>query len=229
MIFVTGDTHIPIDIRKLNTKNFPEQTSLTKSDYLIICGDFGGVWYHQESPYYNEQNYWLSWLNSKNFTTLFVDGNHENFDLLEKYPEVEKFGGKVHQIESSIFHLERGQVFEIDGKKLFTMGGANSHDKEHRVQYVSWWPQEMPVYAEYEEALYNLNKNDWKVDYIFTHCAPTSIQQGISNHYEMDSLTTFLEQIAAQTSFRKWYFGHYHMDFQYQNFRCLYQQIEKVE
>ena len=30
MIFITGDTHCPIDIRKLNTSNFKEQQSLTK-------------------------------------------------------------------------------------------------------------------------------------------------------------------------------------------------------
>ncbi|MCI5599128.1 MAG: metallophosphatase, partial [Ruminococcus sp.] len=44
MIYITGDTHQNIDISKLNTKNFPEQKELTKSDYVIICGDFGMVW-----------------------------------------------------------------------------------------------------------------------------------------------------------------------------------------
>ena len=44
MIFITGDTHIPDDVHKLNTTNFPRQKELTKSDYMIICGDFGGVW-----------------------------------------------------------------------------------------------------------------------------------------------------------------------------------------
>ena len=44
MIYITGDTHIPVDIQKLSTKRFPEQKEMTKSDYVIICGDFGGVW-----------------------------------------------------------------------------------------------------------------------------------------------------------------------------------------
>jgi len=43
MIFITGDTHIPIDVQKLNDKSFPKQKELTERDYLIICGDFGGV------------------------------------------------------------------------------------------------------------------------------------------------------------------------------------------
>lgn len=53
MIFITGDTHIPIDIHKLNTRNFKEQASLNKNDYVIICGDFGGVWSNN-----NEDKYW---------------------------------------------------------------------------------------------------------------------------------------------------------------------------
>ena len=50
MIYVTGDTHIDQDISKLNAKSFPKQKDLTKNDYVIICGDFGGVWFgnHKE-------------------------------------------------------------------------------------------------------------------------------------------------------------------------------------
>ena len=44
MIYITGDTHIPYDVTKLTTKAFPEQKKLTKNDYVLICGDFGGVW-----------------------------------------------------------------------------------------------------------------------------------------------------------------------------------------
>ena len=133
--------------------------------------------------------------------------NHENFDLLYQFPSQNKFGGIVRQISDSIFHLTRGQVFTIDGLKFFTMGGATSHDKGFRRDYVNWWPQEMPNYAEYEEALYNLEQNKWKVDYILTHCAPASIQKAINQSYQTDALTLFLEQIAAQTSYKKWYFG----------------------
>jgi len=74
MIYITGDTHIPIDISKLNAKNFPQQKLLDKDDYVIICGDFGGVW--DESK---EEMFWRNWLHERNFITLFVDGNHENF------------------------------------------------------------------------------------------------------------------------------------------------------
>lgn len=41
-IFITGDTHG--DFSRLLPAAFHEQRDLTKEDYLIICGDFGGVW-----------------------------------------------------------------------------------------------------------------------------------------------------------------------------------------
>ena len=41
-IFITGDAHG--DFSRLQPVAFPEQSNLTKEDYLIICGDFGGVW-----------------------------------------------------------------------------------------------------------------------------------------------------------------------------------------
>lgn len=78
MIFITGDCHS--DLTKFNTDNFPIQKKMTKNDYIIICGDFGCVWnYLVESAY---EKHWLDWLDKKNFTTLFVDGNHENFTRL---------------------------------------------------------------------------------------------------------------------------------------------------
>ena len=120
IVYITGDTHG--DFRRFSTNIFPEQKQMTKDDYVIICGDFG-IW--NDSP---EERHWLDWLNEKPFTTLFVDGNHSNFDRLYAMPVDEWYGGKVHFIRNSIIHLMRGQVFEIAGKHIFTMGGASSHD-----------------------------------------------------------------------------------------------------
>ena len=124
MIYITGDCHS--DFTRFSTKKFPVQKDMTKNDYVIICGDFGGVWnYMYENT---SEKYWLDWLNDKNFTTLFVDGNHENFTRLYEYPIKQWCGGKVHKIRDSVFHLMRGEIYNIDGKKFFTFGGASSHD-----------------------------------------------------------------------------------------------------
>ena len=207
MIFITGDTHIPYDIGKLSTKRFSQQKLLAKNDYVIICGDFGGVWNNSSSDLY-----WLKWLHKKNFTTLFVDGNHENFYLLNSFPTEIWNGGKIHRINDSIFHLMRGQIFNINGLLFFTMGGATSHDKEFRIENKSWWKEEMPSNEEFNDAFHNLDKYNWKVDYVITHCAPTKIAQSISGIEDRDKLTDFLYVTSEKLSFNKHYFGHYHID-----------------
>lgn len=208
MFYVTGDVHIPLDISKLNTKNFPEQKSLQKDDYLIICGDFGGVW---------EENcrsdlYWLKWLASKKFTTLFVDGNHENFDLLNALPIEVWNGGKIHRVNESVLHLMRGQIFYINGYSFFSMGGGASGDKEYRKEGISWWKKEMPCLDEYNEAWRNLEKVGFCVDYMITHTAPISIIKQFRIREDELPLNNFLEEVMAKTKYRKWYFGHVHKD-----------------
>ena len=42
MIYLTGDTHS--DFARFSTDKFQIQKEMTKNDYVIICGDFGGVW-----------------------------------------------------------------------------------------------------------------------------------------------------------------------------------------
>ncbi len=228
-IYITGDCHG--DFQRFTTRNFPQLKGLGRDDYVILAGDFGGVWAGEQTDGYK-----LDWLEAKPFTTLFVDGNHENFGLLNAYPEQEWNGGRVHVVRPHVLHLMRGQVFEIGGLTWFTMGGAASHDIEDgildpavpdferrywvmrrmnamfRVLGHSWWPEEMPSEAEYAEAEANLERAGWCVDCILTHCAPTSIVQRLNQHYQPDKLTDFLETVKQRCRFSKWFCGHYHMN-----------------
>ena len=222
-IFITGDTHIPVQIRKLNSRKFPEQEILTKDDVVIVCGDFGGVWDNS-----NEEKYWIKWLNNKSFTTCFVDGNHESFDLLDAMPVELWNGGKIHRVSDSVIHLMRGQVFNINETKIFTMGGAESHDKMYRKEGVSWWSREMPSNEEYEEGLVNLDKAGWSVDYVITHCAPDSIQYGINRSFMHDRLTNYLETIKKDLNYKKWFCGHYHVDKEFFRFQVVYNDIFQI-
>jgi predicted phosphodiesterase len=207
VIYITGDTHIPIDIKKLNTSNFAEQHNMTKNDYVIICGDFGGVWNNS-----NEELYWRKWLQEKNFTTLFVDGNHENFDMLNQFPVSQWNGGNVHYINDSIIHLMRGQVFTIDDFKFFTMGGAESIDKAYRVEGKSWWKEELPTNDQFEEALDNLDIHNWSVDYVITHTASMRIMEHMQYIKENNPLYGFLNRLEEDLQYKHWYFGHFHAD-----------------
>ncbi|MFL0198593.1 metallophosphatase [Clostridium sp. WILCCON 0269] len=207
MIYVAGDTHIPLDIEKLDEDNFNSQKSMTKEDYVIICGDFGGIWNNS-----TEELNWRKWLEKKNFTTLWVDGNHENFELLNKYPVTKWNGGKIHRISDSIIHLIRGQVFNIAGLKFFAMGGGESIDKYNRVEGKTWWREELPSKDEYEEALDNLDKNNWNVDFVITHTASIEIMKQMCWIKENNPLNTFFNMLQTELNYKHWYFGHFHDD-----------------
>ncbi len=230
MIYITGDTHGSFE--KFMLVNFPEQEELTKDDYVIICGDFG-IWDDSERERYN-----FDWLESKNFTTLFVDGNHENYDLLNAYPVEQWHGGEVHFIRPSVIHLMRGNIFDIEGKKIFTMGGASSHDIEdgildpkapnfkkkrrmldrtgrvyYRIKGVSWWEAELPTEEEIEKARKTLEDADWKVDFIVSHCAPLSLIERCLGYTEDNRLTRFFDEVSEKCDFDYWFFGHYHENY----------------
>lgn len=227
-IFITGDTHCDYDWHKLNTTNFPEQKNLTKDDYVIITGDFGGVWGQDKTDKYIIKTY-----EKRNFTTLFVDGNHENHDALDGFPVEEWHGGKIHRISNTVIHLMRGQVYEIGGKTFFTMGGAQSTDKIYRKEGISWWARELPSDEEYSEAISNLEKHDFKVNFIVTHCAPEDYAYYYTDldiSRKINKMTTFLSGLITEhdISFDGWYFGHYHEDIDFDNFHCLYQRIVEI-
>ena len=204
-IFITGDAHGSYDIRKLGSREFPEGRVLDRDDYVVICGDFGCVW---GGPV--KDRYWLDWVEDKPFTTLFVDGNHENFDLLDAMEVRQWQGGSVHEVRPHVLHLMRGQVFDLHGRSFFTMGGARSHDMEYRLPRVSWWEQELPTVEEMAAAERTLEAHDWQVDYVATHCAAANIQHRVNPTYDNDRLTTFLFDVERRLAYRHWFFGHYH-------------------
>ena len=187
-IFVTGDTHgsrqegrFCVDgyIRRLNTDSFPEQRDLTKNDYVIICGDFCGIWNTDRfsASESSEEQYSLDWLDNRPFTTLFVPGNHENYDRLtgcvneklldswfyrkmpdsEKdklragYPRKEWHGGFVREIRPSVLMLEHGDIFDINGRTCFAFGGARSHDISAGILDPAEYPDEKAFKAAYKK------------------------------------------------------------------------------
>lgn len=129
----------------------------------------------------------------------------------------------------------RGQLFEIEEKKIFTFGGARSHDisggilemdapdfeekrkkidkgwKLYRINHLSWWKQEMPTEDEMEEGRRNLQAHGNKVDFIISHCCASSTQAYLSaGTYEPDILTKYFNEIQRSVKYKNWFFGHYH-------------------
>ena len=231
MIFATGDTHIPVDIKKLNTSNFPEQKNMTRDDYVIIAGDFGLYWKEDK-----EYKYWRKWLLEKNFTVLWIDGNHENFDWINQMPITRWHEGLVHEDEN-IIHLMRGNCYNIDGLNFLALGGALSVDKEQRQEHISWWPEEQWSFSQCEYlfgTLEALSITNTKVDYVISHTCPASILKpmlGFNNEEYYDSTRKLLDEVRTHGSLselKHWYFGHWHVDKDYENFSALYNNIIKI-
>lgn len=164
-------------------------------------------------------------------------------------------GGQVQTIRPGVLHLMRGQFYEICGKRIFTMGGASSHDIRDgilepddpdyerklrqlnaagalfRVNHRSWWKEELPSVDEYETARKTLNQAGWDVDYIITHCCPSSVQDTFSRgFYQRDALTDFFDEIQERCQFKYWFFGHYHENMVVEKrFVMLYEQIIRLK
>ena len=206
MIFVTGDTH-----GIFSRFEDPRLKKLGKGDTLIICGDFGFLWNGSK-----EEINVLKKLSKKKYNICFVDGTHENFDMLNSIRIKKWNGGKVHHIASNIFHLMRGQVFEIEGTKIFTMGGGESPDIDIRFEMDTWSDLEIPTREELVEGVENLQKYGGKIDLIITHEPPAKIKDFLMLHSGSDAsitaINTYLEDVSRICQFKHWYFGSLHMD-----------------
>lgn len=235
MIYLTGDTHA--DFTRLSERYTERKgVHLTADDYVIVCGDLGLCW-TPGSTFERKCDF----LEERPCTVLWVQGNHENYDMIREFAIEEWHGGKVrHIVRDKVILLERGQVFHIEGKTFFTFGGATSHDVQggildrnaedfrdklelaresglpYRILGESWWPEELPSKEEMAEGLENLGRANYEVDYVITHCCSTGmlrvLEPGPGHLYESDILTDYFEQIEEKLRYKHWYFGHYHED-----------------
>ena len=223
MIYITGDTHG----EQSRFIYCQDEKGWGADDTIIVCGDFGYIF---EDNY--SENRFLDDLEFRPYTICFVDGNHENFNALYKYPEEFWNGGRIHRIRKNIIHLMRGQIFTIEGKKFFAMGGAYSIDRYMRTENISWWEQELPNNDEYNEAIENLEKNNMIVDYVITHTAPKEIiylMKKYPDSHEL-GLNSFLNYIYFDVEFKHWYCGHWHIDKEITDkFRTLWFDINTLE
>ena len=232
MIFITGDTHSHIDINRLKPGGWPIGQRLTRDDYLVILGDFG-LDINTDWPTGPD---WFYWLKKQPWTTLFVDGNHDNIPFLDTLPREEWNDGKIGMAADNIYHLRRGEVYQIGWNSIFTMGGAYSIDKAWREPYISWWPQEIPSYQEWEYALSNLEKVNYTVDKVFAHTMPTRYAKaflaqghgsfGKALNEKKSILEADFDKVIenGQLRFTDWYCGHWHPNNKWRkgNIHCYY-------
>jgi hypothetical protein len=233
LLTITGDTHGKLDIGKLSDEEFPEQKTMTRDDLVIIAGDFGAPWKNGED---DTDRAVLAFHESRNYTTLFVDGNHENFMMLATYPEVTFLGARCHQIREHVLHVERGEVIHTAHHRILCMGGACSTDKDLRIPGTSWWSYEVPDEREWQHCRQNLFAE--QPDLLITHEAPGSVTRRLDSSTP-DEVSGGMEMLLYEIEKNRipvtdWYFGHHHIDFTFPTgtgIRChaLYQEKITLE
>lgn len=203
MLYITGDMHG--DRQRFGALRL---RLMGKKDALVICGDFGFLWNGSD-----EEKETLEWIGRRRYPVLFLEGTHDNLDLLEQYPVEEWNGGLTHHITGNLRHLIRGQIFDICGKTLLAVGGGESRDMVFRKAGENWWPGELPGYDELDGWFARLEEAGNRVDYIVSHQAPTNIDSCVTGKVcEVTALTAFMDRVQQRCQFSRWYFGAYHQN-----------------
>ncbi len=227
-IYLKGDLHGDV-VKLVNLSAF---SGLTKEDTLIILGDFGVIWKDKE-----ETRKMLEFIGEElDFKLAFIDGNHENFKLIK---EMETLGfwndGCVGILPGGVLHLLRGEIYNINGKRVGVCGGANSVDKKWRVENESWWAEEEITDNDIKVFETNLGTNK-KLDFMLSHTCPASMVALVGLYSSANGRAVKphkseeqLEKINQMANINKWYFGHWHIDLPFDDkYMCLYERVEHI-
>lgn len=228
-VHITGDLHGDAERLTSYTKTIP-------GDIVIIAGDFGIIWHDATDKKLDALQ---KDAEGKNINYLFIDGNHENFNLLNQYPVTQIYGAKAGMIRPNIFHLKRGNIYTILGHTYFCFGGALSIDKGYRKAFISWWPEEECNSADRRTAIKNLEKINYRPEYIITHTAPKDILKLIKELqpiYEIQDKTQdflaslYLKIMQENPDLKMWFFGHFHIDYSApkKKITCLYKAFKTI-
>lgn len=195
MIYFVSDLHGNIDL-----KGFQEYLArASDDDLLIILGDICLNFEDSE-----ENHMFTERFLAVDKKVAFIDGNHENFAYLNSFPEEEWNGGTVGRLTDNIVFLKRGNVYNIQGKTFFVFGGCKSSAgwKEKGL----WYPEEEASHEEIKLAYENIERYNFKFDYILTHKYEQR-EQGPNMSIKLMELTEYIER---NVCYSKWYSGHLH-------------------
>lgn len=214
MIYVTG-------CRGAATSQALRGISFSGDDYLFMVGGLNTWWQPKE------WHDWYASLEAYPCTKLFIDCNHENFDLLKDLPTEKKFGDYVGVFGTRFYYLQRGRIYLVNDKKILAFGGAQSVFQRYRKDTKLWWPEEVPSKLEFELAKINLAKADYKVDIILSHAIPAQIfhkfRDGVAGPVCMQ-LAFFYSRVI----FDHWFCSTMNSDFKCQRVQSVYKKVVSV-
>lgn len=235
MLYFHGDIHGDILTNFSYNKN-PEMRKLTPNDYLIILGDCGVPW---NDYTFKEDIYKLNWLNDRPYKTIFITGNHDNYDLIEQMPQISFHQGIARQavynnkIYKNIFYIDKPTFLYLNQYDILIIPGADSHDiqdgiidgtqKDWRKTYklakqsgkkfmrVSHvtWWPQEKVQVNLVNQLIK-EKNIKYVHFILSHECPANQLWQTNRRFQSNKGQIFLEQIQNTIEYDIWLHGHLH-------------------
>ncbi len=166
-----------------------------KPEYSICVGDFG----------FKKEHEWF--IKNIDYTKHKINfGNHDDTTFLNE-------------------NYSRGNYTYYHGydNELMTVRGADSIDKQYRIDGISWWQNEELSYQEMNEAVGTYIKN--KPSVMITHDCPQSIRDKIFNIKDASLTSHGLQVMLDSHKPDLWIFGHHHksIDIIVDNvrFKCL--------
>ena len=212
MLYTIGDLH--------GQSRLLDNFTIEPKSTIICLGDFGANFYlnHYDSTF--KQN-----LKKYDCTFFVVRGNHEirpsrmMNDFPDRWEKIEYCGNGAYREKEYpyiVYALDEAAIYEFEGLKTLVMGGAYSIDKDIRLlRDWPWFPDEQMSEEEMAAATNLLEENNWNVDLVLTHTAPSAfepVDSFMSVRKDVDrSMEIFFDRIERQLNYKLWCFGHYHI------------------
>lgn len=141
---------------------------------------------------------------------------------------------RVHRIRKQIIHVLRGEILEINRKRIFCFGGAFSIDRSYRQLNISYWNDEIPAENEYKNGIENLERCNFQIDFVISHTCPFNMISYLGSRHSVPEeypLQNYLQWVIENTKqLTCWYFGHWHIDKELpQKCRAIYLDVVDME
>lgn len=225
-IYITGDTHG--DFKRI--KKFCELNNTTTDDVMIILGDAGINYYLDiRDKRLKDQIVKLP------ITLFCIHGNHEERpENINAYKPHTFFDGKVlvEPEYPNIIFAQDGQIYNINGNYCLVLGGAYSVDKWYRITWgYEWFKSEQIPDSQKRLIETELDKQGWRVDFVLSHTCPYYTRpthlflRNIDQSTVDSSMEVWLQKIADRLTFKQWYFGHYHDDWDNGKYSMYYHDV----
>lgn len=208
-VLICGDLHGQLN----GLEAACQKAKNTDCDLIIQLGDFGFI-FNDDMTVHVEKI--LSYYQIEMF---YLDGNHENFDLMEQMG-IYNDSPFLFQVTDHLSYLPRGCRFSLGSASCMAFGGASSIDRAFRSHGIDWWPQEAVTQEQIDKV------SDEHVDILFTHDVPGSPPNLMSKLNNSKISKEWKEQLPAAEEQRNLlyqlkqkvkpayiYHGHYHVNY----------------